>query len=216
MYSRPKKLIVDAPKAIKLLSNTKAILILQTFSSEPKSIKEAAQILKLSISNCHYWVKRFYKLGLLSIAHSKKRSGSPINYYWMAADELIIDLQQGSLKNYYQTLIDIYGELALKGLLTSNAEIDLEYSVKITANKQGYLYYLLMQNENETRTPLLENSLKPGMPASIAQWTSLELAYKDAKDLQNELYDIFQKYKYKTTRGQKGYFLQAILVAEVE
>ncbi len=216
MNARPKELMVDNPKTIKLLSNTKAILILQVFSLKPKAIKDAAKDLDISISNCQYWVKKFLKFGILTVAYQKKRAGSATKYYWLSAEQIIIDLEPELLENYYKTLLTIYSELTLKGLLNPMYEFKYKYSIRVAPNEHGYLSYLLMKDQDGKRVAFTKELLNPEFPASVARWGSLELKFEDAKAMQNELYELVEKYKTKTTSGQKIYFFQTSLVPEVD
>jgi len=217
MFSRPKTKIISDPKVIAVLSNKKSILMLQAFSLTPVSMKQAAQKLHISLSNCHYWVKKFLKLGVLKLAYSKKRAGSTINYYWMIADTLVSSLGKNPelLENYYETLTNIYGGLTVQGAIASLRELDLDLSVRIGANSQGYLYYDLINTVEGVERPLLAKMLDPDSPAAILRWGSIELAFADAKNFQRELNDVLVKYANKTVKGQKGYFYQITLVPEV-
>ncbi len=216
MNARPKELIVDNPKIIKLLSDTKAILILQVFSLKPKAIKDAALELGISISNCQYWVKRFCELDILSIAYKKKRAGSATKYYWLSAEQIIIDLKPELLENYYKTLLTIYSELTLRGLLYSMSEFKHKYLIRVAPNEHGYLSYLLMKDQDGKRVHFTKELLTPEFPASLARWGSLELKFEDAKAMQNELYELVEKYKTKTTSDQKIYFFQTSLAPRVD
>jgi len=214
MFSRPKRLIISDSKAKELLSNFKAIKVLQVFSIEPKSISQAASELQVSISNCQYWVKQFLKQGLLSIAMERKRAGSAIKYYWLAADELIVDLEPALLETFFRNLFTIHSNLALEGLPEEMLEPDLKYKIQVLPNCQGYLRYRLMKVLDNQLVLSTTDLLRPESSAFLARFGSLQLSHADAKGLQREMFELIDKYRAKTVLGQKTYFFQTVLVAQ--
>jgi len=214
MSTRPQKLQISDPKARKLLSNIKAIEVLQVFSLKPKTISEAALELKVSISNCQYWVKQLLEQGLLSIAFKKSRSGSPIKYYWLKAEQLIVDIEPSLLEDYFKTLLTIYSKLTLEGLPQQMLERDLDYKIQVIPNSQGLLRFRLMRIIDNKIVSSSIDLLKPESSAFLARFGSLEISHSDAKALQREMFGLINKYRAKAVQGQKTYFFQTIIAAK--
>ncbi len=215
MLTRPSELIINNPKAIKLLSKTKTILMLQPFSLRPHSLKEASERVSISISAYSYWVKQFLELGLLSIAHEKTRAGSKIKYYWMAADNFIIKLHDNPelLRQHYITLLEIYNEITLNGLKNTIDELSLKPELNIVTTDNEFLFYRLVHNNGTTCSSFKQELLKANSPATLAVWRHLQLNFQDAKALQKELSALLEKYQSKTMQGNDSYYFQTSLVA---
>ncbi len=216
MPNRPSELILTNPKAIKMLEEEKTFLLLQPFSMKPCSIKEASVILNLSISNCSYWVKQFLKVDLLVIAYEKKRSGSSIKYYWMAAERLVINLENKPemLKNYYLRLFNIQSINISKSIASLVDELGLKLVIDITPSKDSTLNSKLLSNKKTMQNSLRQEFLQLESPAVVAACRGLSLEFEDAKSLQNELWSLLDKYEQKAINGQSKYYFTIALAPE--
>ncbi len=216
MLYRPRELKLENPIAIKLLLSEKSFSLLQPFATTPTSLSVAAKLKDMSMSRYLYWVKKFVDLGLLVIAKEQARAGSNIKYYWIPADRLSIDLHDKPqiLKHYYLNLLKNHNEDTVSSIVESVEKVGLELSIDVRSTNSNSLYSMIVNHSESTKTTLRQEFLKDDAPAVVAACRGLDLDYKAAKSLQNELWQLLDKYEGQASTGSQNYYFSMTLAAK--
>lgn len=198
---------INDSKAAEVLLNPGSLKQLEPFLGTPKSVSQAAAELGDKANSVLARVKRFLALGLLVQSHQEARAGRPIKYYVTPADILYVPFEVTHASTLVEALEarDTYWQHQLTTAVVqarSQYRDHQPYGTRIYKDSQGRLQLQSAHSAHENYSLLDDDA-----PAALSLWRdSLYLDAKDAKALQQELFQLFQKYHSK--KGKKRYLLR--------
>ncbi len=84
---------ITNPEVALFLADTSKSRHIRPFFARECTLSKAAKELRLPLGTMRYWVDKMEELGLLRLARTAKRKGSPIKYYRTVADTFIVPLE---------------------------------------------------------------------------------------------------------------------------
>lgn len=199
-------------KAAEVLLNPASLKQLEPFLGTAKSVSQAAAELGDKANSVLARVKRFLALGLLVQSHEEARAGRPIKYYMTPADIFYIPFEITSASTLVEALEarDSYWQHQLTTAVVHARARHRDYQpygTRIYKDKAGRLQLQSAHSAQENYSLLDDDA-----PAALSLWRdSLYLDNDDAKALQQELFQLFQKYHSK--KGKQRYLLRLGLVS---
>jgi DNA-binding Lrp family transcriptional regulator len=185
-------------QAARILANPDIAVYLKPFMNHVRSIKQAAEELRLPIQTMHYRVKQMEQAGLLKAVYTKARRGRPIKHYQARATTFKIATKRIPLS----MLQALDNHLSWKRQL----ERGLEQAVGLVKYQEHMIVYLdqdgllIWDAEQKTKDPKF---LDKDFPAVFDMWTGgLRLSPKDAKQLQLELWQLYERYAHIGGEGK--------------
>jgi DNA-binding transcriptional ArsR family regulator len=149
-------------------------LVLHLIGRE-RSLAEIAADTGLDLKRLHYHATVLTELGLLMVAHEKKRAGRPIKMYRASAKAFFVP--------------DDAAHSGPAEVLT--AELRRSLAKQRARSHAGIVYH--MGEDGEPRMQSVQRSPAKGMPA-VEHWRVLRLSRLDAERLSKEIEDRFQAY----------------------
>lgn len=117
-----RKYITDEQVATFITDLRNGLLIDAFVGDEGQSIANAATKLKVEISTLYYKVRKMIDYDLLEMCRVEKRTGRPVKYYRLSAEEFFLPLELSpfhNLEHYLKFQFAPIQELAVKGCATS-------------------------------------------------------------------------------------------------
>jgi predicted transcriptional regulator len=186
-------------RAARILANPDIAVYLKPFMHQALSIKQAAEELHLPIQTMHYRVKQMEQAGLLEVVNTKARRGRPIKQYQAKAITFKI-----STKLIPPTLLQALDHhLSWKrqlehGLEQATGLPKYQEHLMVCLDQDGLLIWS-SENENAKSQAFLDEDF----PAVFDMWTGgLHLNRKDAKQLQLELWQLYERYAHLGGKGK--------------
>lgn len=209
--SMPMAHLVDNALAARILADPKSAVFLKPFMRGPATIKAAAEAFGLPIQTLHYRVEQMHKAGLLEVVAVSKRQGRPVKHYQAVSTSFRVPLElipQRLLEN-------LTGHAFWKARLERSLQKALREhpgsEIVVYRNADGLLVwgsYL----EEEAHPP---EHLNPQHPAILNLWNGgLMLDRDDAKALQRELWELYERYAHRN--GSEKYVLHLGLAPTIE
>lgn len=219
ILSRPEVVVLEGSEVKTLLKNDTTLEYLRPFFLSPTSLQEASKGFNVPMSSFHYWIIKFTKLGLLTVAFNKKRSGSNIKFYITSAKRIIIKLEKDphELSEYFlvHSGDDSVYMLYCQSIIDFVQEIDKDLGVMLNVEESGEFYVRLLALEGGGDYSLIENEiLSPYSPASYATWREMQLRFQDAKEFRKRLADLVNEFEEKILPGQKSYRIRIVMAPD--
>lgn len=181
--------------AARILADPDVAVFLKPFMCEPNTIKAAAEEFKQPIQAMHYRVLQMLQAGLLEVVGVEARQGRPIKHYQATATafRIPLDLVPHSLLESLTEHLSWKSQLE-RGLQKALGGSEYESQMVVYLNGDGLLIWgsSLDDYEGDPKT------LKPQYPATLNLWTGgLRLDRADAKALQRELWELYERYAHR-------------------
>ncbi len=190
----PSVLQVHTLLAARILADPDVAIYLKPFMRGPTTVKAAAEEFKQSLQAMHYRVEQMLRAGLLEVVGLESRRGRAIKHYQSTAEafQVSVDLIPSSL---YQALSEYasWKSLLERGLRKANPDPDRDLMV-VYLDKDDALVW---------GTGLDSKLVKPeeladAFPAIFNTWAgALRLDKADAKALQRELWELYERYAHR-------------------
>ena len=200
-------LIVTDPKSATILRDPKQLSFIAPFLGNACTIGEVARKLDGEPSTMYRRVQRYIELGLLELAFEKQRSGKTTKFYQTSAEAFFIPnhvVKNSAVKkiNWYS-----YWERVLSSSVEYGVnEATENWGTEIFRNEEGLLKISAARSPGK-----LIDFLNKDEPALLnAFHDTFYLDFEDAKEMQRELYTVWQKYMGK--RGAQRYIVRLALV----
>jgi hypothetical protein len=197
---------IDLPDAAKLLTDLTELRYLEPFFGHERTVKEASDVLKVTIDDLYFRVKRALKLGLLTVTNLETRAGRAMKRYTLVADGFYVPFQVVPNIDFEGLVLGF--DLQLERILIRNVLLAghddafiSSFGVRVYLDDAGHLTADAAKGPNEPY-----DFLAPETPGIYTGWYPLELDYQDAKDLQRDLHAVWQKYAQK--KGVQSYLLR--------
>ncbi len=207
--TRERRTIIH-PAAARVLTDISERRFLDPFIKRESSLSDAAKELGIKLNTMHYRVKRFMALGLVSVVREELRKGKRIKIYRASADEFFVPFKVTP----YTSLKILLDQLGALDQFVQNAADTLArqggtWGVLVAGDKEDGVRVKLSPIDNKgIPTPIsLVAWLDKTHPALWESEKILRLDFETAKMLQNELYELLQKYQQKGKTAGQAYFL---------
>lgn len=203
---------IENEAAIDLLSRPERVALLAPFFESEKSVSEAAEAAGVGFHQMYYLCRRATALGLLKVATLEKRKGRSLKRYRSAAETFFVPYA-----HMKETLREIFitSELRLLPKLTDatmhsfksilgNVLQDDEWGRLYWYSETKGLSYFTNSNEKRFPTPKAYlDYLRSAPTPYLRDATDLYLSQADARALQQELVDIYERYAAQQSDGSK-------------
>ena len=186
--------------AAKLLLSGKAQAVLRPFLSNQLSVGEATKLIGLPINTTAYWVGKLLKHQILEIVQN-----APLVKYQAVANAFFVPFSlagKESIQSLYASIQAPALELFHASISDVMNDTEGDWGVCISTYEQN----LILTIVDEARGGISLNSRRPDTPATVNLWGFLHLDFEDAKAMQYELIEVYQKYLQKS--GAQKYLLR--------
>ena len=200
--------IVSNPIAADILVNTQTRKLIYPFLGRTKTVAVAAQELDMSTSALLYQVNKLLNLGILRIVREEPRAGRASKVYSTTSESFFVPFQTAkteTLEAYLQSIKHYYEQLLTTSVVQVMESMEDDWGVKIYRSQDGKVHALMAVYPDKLMR------LEEVEPAILDFYCpDLFLDFRDAKALQKELGEVFQKYMQKG--GSQRYLWHAGLV----
>ena len=184
------------PETARLIVDDGAQRFLRPFLSRECTAKAAADKLGVSLSLMLYWLKRFQDAGLLEVVKLEPRSGRAVKVYRSTADVFVAPfelLPSATLMEFFGS----FGEEQQRRFtraLGREAETWLasDWAVSIQLNEDGRVR--TDATPDPAKTEVAPDFLAESAPAAWQSFSTMRLRFDDAKALQRELAELWERY----------------------
>ena len=179
---------LEHTSAAKLLLSSKAQNVLKPFLHNAYTVSQAAKKLGLPINKVAYWVAKLFRHRILEQCQLE-----PYPSYRAVAEAFFVPFSltgKESMSALYISLQQPFLELfhqSMNALMNDQAS---DWGVCISLDHKD----LILTLTDEARGGITLNSRQPDAPATVNLWGVLNLDFADAKAMQHELMNVFQKY----------------------
>ena len=202
--------VVEDADAAQALTDPKEQRYLLPFIREELSLSEAASRLGVKPNALLYHVNKLLELGLLEVSQVKQRKGRASKLYRASAERFFIpfSLTQADTVESLSAETNVRSERALqRDLIAAETKVSDDWGVAIYVMADGGLSIdLIASREHPTEdTAFILNAEHPAVWSS---WLELNLSFEEAKELQNELVDLWNRYKQRSNPSELKYTLR--------
>ncbi len=197
---------IELPDAAKLLTDLTELRYLEPFFGQERTVKEAADVLKVSLDDLYFRVRRAQRLGLLKVVNLESRAGRAMKRYTLVADGFYVPFMVVPNLDFEGLVLGF--DLQLERILIRNVLLAghddsfiSDFGVRVYLDDAGHLTADAARGPTEPY-----DFLAPENPGIYTNWHPLELDFSDAKDLQRDLHAVWQKYAQK--KGAQSYMLR--------
>ncbi len=196
---------VGDPAAAAALTDPHTLRQLEPFLARAATIAEAARETGAKPNTVLLRVRRFLRLGLLTVVAEEPRAGRRVKRYRTAADGFFIPFDATSAESLEAALAerDAYWEALLRqGVVRARSEAAESWGTRVYRDARGRLQVQTAVTPERNFT-----TLDPEGPAALSAWRDrVYLDYDDAKALQRELFDLLLRYQRK--QGSQRYIVR--------
>ena len=202
--------VIEDTDAARVLADVEKRRYLLPFIREELSLSEAARRLDVKPTALLYHVNKLLALGLLEIAQIKRRKGRASKLYRASAERFFIpfSLTRADTVESLSTQTSVRSERAFQqDLIAAEIEVGDDWGVAIYVMADGSLSIdLIASREHPTEdTAFILNAHHPAVWSS---WLELNLGLEEAKELQKELVDLWNRYKQQSNPDEPRYTLR--------
>jgi hypothetical protein len=194
-----KMLEIENTMAARILADPEVAVLLKPFMRGALTVKGAADQLGLSIQTMHYRVGQFEQAGLLEVVGLEARRGRPIKHYQATARgfsvplKLIPDSLMAALSDHVSWKQQL--ERGLAGLPEPGK---YHKQMVVFLDDDGLLNW--GSDPGDDPYPAILND---SFPPVFNKWTGgLRLNRTDAKALQRELWELYERYAHRGGEGR--------------
>ena len=190
---RKQQLVIDDPKAAKILLSEELTPYLIAFSSHPRTMKDVALELNMTIKDLHYYVGKLCNHNLLEVAKIEPRAGRSIKYYCTSAIDFIVPYKISNVaspKEFAEIIIEGFFAIFYQSFFPKN--LTAQVGIKIHV-KDGQVSKLFAHKKHTNWHDQLDFS-KP-YNLNTVELGGLYLSEEEATSLQQSLLDLFNRYR---------------------
>lgn len=205
---------LNDPEAARLVVDANAQRFLRPFLGQESSLKAAADKLGVSLNLMSYWLKRFQKANLVEVVRLEARAGRPVKVYRTTADTFVAPfelLPSATLMEFFGSFGEAQQQRFLRSLgRVSETLAASDWGLRVRRRADGKLSVDAVPDtfQGDTETDFLA----PEFPAAWQSFSTIRLTFSEAKALQRELAELWERYADKD-EGQV-YQLQLGLVQD--
>jgi hypothetical protein len=200
-------LTVTDPAWATVLLDPQESVFYTPFLGQDCTVSEAAQLSGASVNTAYARVRRLLKLGLLRVNGEQRRAGRAVKMYRMVAERFFVPYEV-TVHESYAALLLAYCDLPSAHALSRNvartrAQIAPQYGLELFRT-EGAL------DIRPATAPGVWADADPHDGPALFNLAAgdLMLNHTEAKALQRELTEIWQRYRYKDAGGRQCYLLR--------
>lgn len=178
------------------------------------TLKELVEELHMDMSEAHYRVQQLIKAGILKVSREEKRAGRPIKYYAPTQEKFFLPFKD----TVYNTVVDFIAqqmepimhrfiELIFKNV-PQMGEWGLTFGQEKDSTKLSTMFH--QSNKPTGGETVREMQLRHRV---LAMWQTLDLLPDDARDMQREMMDLYEKYRQKQQPDGEKHMIGMFLTA---
>jgi hypothetical protein len=189
-------LMVTQVAAAETLTNPELQRFLAPFMARDCTVGQAALELGLSANSLLYQVRRLEKLGLLQVVRHEPRAGRAMKIYRSVADAFFVPFRVTKAETIEALLTGMdsdWQRLYLKNLALALGGVGSEVGVRIWRGETGEIYNKPALDQDT----LLEYANPALPPMFVLRAAALFLDSLDARELQQDLMALYEKYASK-------------------
>lgn len=193
--SVPVPLELSHPLAARILADPDLAVWLKPFMHSAMSLKCAADELKIPIQTLHYRAEQMVEAGLLKVEREEARRGRPVKFYKATARAFEVPLElvpPGQLRDLENALS--WKRAFEQGVNKALGRSGYERYLRVHLGEDGIMNWGDWEKSNET--------LFDDFPAVFDRWGVFRLSRKEAKALQKELSQVYEKYAHRRGDGR--------------
>lgn len=187
------------PETARLIVDDGAQRFLRPFLSRECTAKAAANKLGVSLSLMLYWLKRFQDAGLLKVVKLEPRSGRAVKVYRSTADVFIAPfelLPSATLMEFFGTFGGEQQRRFTQALgRVAETWLASDWAVSIQLNEEGKVR--TDATPDPAKTDFVPDFLAQSAPAAWQSFSTIRLRFDEAKALQRELAELWERYSSK-------------------
>lgn len=196
---------VTCPQAADVFRNVGEFrLLLHFMRPEGSTVAALAAERGLSLNAAYRKVQKFCRLNLLAVLREEHRAGRAVKVYRCPHTAFFISRDLISIEEQLTETFGPYEQLLRRNLLEASANAVNPVEGLLFQVRPDGLWLLPATRSGERWRPD-----RPGTPAHVHSSGPLYLDYQDARALERELYDLFDRYRGR--RGAAPYLLHMVL-----
>jgi hypothetical protein len=202
-------LTVEDRLQARLLSEEASSRYFEPFLARERTVSQAAAEVGCGVDTMLYRVRTFLAAGLLRVTSVQKRAGRPIKRYRSIADAFFIPFRvtpYATLEERLANQMEAGNRRLVRSIATVLRETGLD-GRRIFRRPSGAIWN---ESAADTQTPI--TPYDPHMPAAIQFGTELHLGFEEAKELQQELWRLFLRYRERETGEGPSYLWQVAML----
>lgn len=189
---------------------------MRPFLAQESTLKAAADKLGVSLSLMSYWLKRFQNTGLVKVVRHESRAGKPVKVYRTTADAFVapfVLLPSATLMEFFGSFSEEWQQRFSQALgRVSETMAANDWGFRVKRREDGKLSVDAVPNtfQGDTETDFLA----PEFPAAWQSFSTIRLSFDEAKALQRELAELWERYSDKREDHGHAYQLHLGLVQD--
>lgn len=181
--------------AARILADPEVAVFLKPFMHGPTTVKAAAEAFNLPIQTMHYRVGQMLKAGLLQVVAVSHRQGRPIKQYQATSTAFRFPLKLVPLRLLENLTSHVFWKAQLERSLEKALQANTHQAHMVVYRNQDGLLTWSSHPDDEAEEPEV---LGLQYPATFNLWTGgLMLDRADAKALQRELWELYERYAHR-------------------
>ncbi|WP_293909139.1 hypothetical protein [Deinococcus sp.] len=185
---------------------------LAQFIGAESTVQQAAQRTGTRLNVMAYWAGRFLALNLIRVTRTERRSGSAVRHYRSVADEFVLstELLQGmSASEVLQRIMARDYNRFSRSVSRAGLRLTPDWQLRLFRDAGGY---------GLTLEPVPSADFRALLPRPLHDWADVPLTAETAAAFQQELGELFERFKRSAVRGPgtRRYQMHAGFVEQAE
>ena len=199
-------LTVTDPAWAKVLLDPRESAFYTPFLGQDCTVSDAARLGGVSVNTAYARVRRLLKLGLLRVSGQQQRAGRAVKLYRMVAERFFVPYEVTPHESYAALLyayLDLPSAQALsRSVAHTREKTTPQYGLELFRTHDG------LYTRPATAPGVYVHADDPSSPALYNMAADLMLTHTEAKTLQRELDELWQRYQHTESGGQQRYLLR--------
>lgn len=197
-YNSTSPLVVQDPRAGKVLSDIKELFYLAPLVNQELSAKQYSRGLELRLDKAVYKLKRLKQLGLIRVIREEQRGGSPIKFYQATTSRYFVPIElfsDAGLEVWYHQMFNHFDASFIAGILKTLREATQRFTnlgLEVCF-ENGHVNYHLADGPGQ-KMEEINLFLSSELSATLSVVSVIGLSFDDAKSLQRDLVELLKKY----------------------
>lgn len=179
-----------------LLTRNAALKYFTPFMQSEHSLSSAAKALGIQKTAMYYHLKKFLSMGILRCVRQEKRAGRASKIYKASSERYFIPFQLTGAETVEKlALASDYDLLKVftHSWIKTSSRYYAQWGIWVFKNVAGQIGTAISKEEPNIQN-FFERDLDPESPAIVAAWMLPSLSFENAKRLQKDLIELYQRY----------------------
>jgi DNA-binding Lrp family transcriptional regulator len=190
-------LTLTDPEAVAFLTSPKGAEMLYPFLDGARSASETAAAVGVTPAAMDYRIRKLLRLGLIEVTGSRPRRGPAIKLYRAVADRFVVPFDatpHATLETLVAAVTEGLEEAMLRSVFRAYRDAEAPWAMILGRNAQGQTAMWFSTTDDLEPEPSTDAASHPDAPAVWSSTLSLDLSPRDAKELQRELIELYERY----------------------